>query len=778
VLSVYQALVHNLTDDCGRALEQAMPPPPMKRGSIPSSRAASPEVKDSHRSLLTQIDLLRCALLVAVPSIFCGLALIGRRLLSYLLVDRGDLPDWRNDTDSTDFWTKIQRRTTNHAIDRWVHQSVAQDPWTWMSSGVGILRLETAHRRRNVWMCVGNPVADGTATDGGKQMPGIQYLPLRSDEASNNLPTLPDCEEATSDPHSGANSETGLYDEASSCEWMATGASLPEPAGHLSSAEIEGDVDNIIQQLSSILASLKALGQTSCRLHILEPNQCEFSIVRGTSVEQNVHQLSFSEDLIDQRQHDSLSVCKTAAPFPETLRVQLTNGRDVSWRLSLPSFVAQGLTLQIAEMPCDPTTSDQVKIPWLTYYHPSSIYYRNLPNPLMACTLSVMKACDLDVVHIFIRSPIDAVSESVVAKLVHAKFIVSTQDQAICSSRPDIVSGQLRTIERLEEQGILHSLGDYRSRGVATVTQDAVVLEEVRVGLRKPKLSFRSATETSATVVPLYNQFPDPLNCENEVSYSYFMCWWRSEQEMKQRSRSWKDDQECLDSISRRKQAREAKESEVKALGRAYRDYKRRQSNGRVDYTLRLTETHRPKPQELPDAGMYQNGSNGNVNDLREDHSEVIKAKQQILGRLSKGTGLPTHSLTLDWIMTYILNDLDSGKWDLESTPIVVGTSVRSNLSLYDEFRLTPRQLSLAMKIAGLFNSLLPTHRIPDIDFSSEVDLPFGLALCPDRESGLHKLPEGHSPPQKRPYKRNWQPQKSRKLEQKIRHTRGPYRGR
>jgi hypothetical protein len=753
----------------------------MKRGSIPSSRAASTEVKDSHRSLPTQIDLLRCALLAAVSSIFCGLALIGRRLLSYLLVDRGDLPDRRNDTDSTDFWTEKQRRITDHATDAWVHHSVARfarDPWAGMSSGVGILRLETARRRRNVWMCAGNPVADGTVTDGGKQIPGIQYLPLRSDEATSNLPTLKflpetsDCEEATSDPYSDANSETGLSDEASSCEWMATGASLPEPAGHLSSAEIEGDVDNIIQQLSSILASLKALGQTSCRLHILEPNECEFSIVRGTSVEQNVHQLSFSGDLIDQKQHDSLSVCKTAASFPETLRIQLTNGRDVSWRLSLPSFVAQGLTLQIAEMPCDPTTSDQVKIPWLTYYHPSSIYYRNLPNPLMACTLSIMKACDLDVVHIFLRSPIDAVSESVVAKLVHAKFIFSTQDQAICSSRSDIVSSQLRTIERLEEEGILHSLGDHRSRGVATVTQDAVVLEEVRVGLRKPKLSFRSATGTSATVVPLYNQFPDPLNCENEVSYSYFMCWWRSEQEMKQRSRSWKDDQECLDSISRRKQAREAKESEVKALGRAYQDYKRRQSNGRVDYTLRLTETHRPKPQELPDAGMYQDGSNGDVNDLRKNHSEVIKVEH-----LLDTQRVLDQTVTLDSDTVQVVNDLSIGKWDLESTPIVVDTSVRSNPSLYDEFRLTPRQLFLAMKIADRLNNLLLTLRIPDIGFSSEVCLPFA-ALCPDRESDLHKLLEGHSPPQKRPYKPNWQPQKSRKLEQKIRHTRGPYRGR
>jgi hypothetical protein len=456
VLSVYQALVHNLTDDCGRALEQTMPPPPMKRGSINFSRAASPEVKDSHRSLLTRIDLLRCALFVAVPSIFCGLTLIGRRLLSCLLVDRGVLTDRRNSTDSTDFWTERKRRITDHATDTWVHHSVARfarDPWAGMSSGVGILRLETTCRQRNVWMCSGNHVADGTATDGGKQMPGIQYLPLRSDEATNNLPTLKflpetsDCEEATSDPHSDANSETDLSDEASSCEWMVTGASLPEPAGHLSSAQIDGDVDNIIQQLSSILASLKALGQTSYRLHILEPNQCEFSIVRGTSVEQSVHQLSFSEDLIDQRQRDSLSVCKTAAPFLGTLRVQLTNGRDVSWRLLLPSSVTRGLTIQIAEMPCDPTTSDQVKVPWLTYYHPSNIYYRNLPNPLIACTLSVMKACDLDVVHIFLRSPIDAVSESVVAKLVHAEFIVSAQDQAICSSHSDIVSSQLRTIE-------------------------------------------------------------------------------------------------------------------------------------------------------------------------------------------------------------------------------------------------------------------------------------------------------------------------------------------
>jgi hypothetical protein len=209
-------------------------------------------------------------------------------------------------------------------------------------------------------------------------------------------------------------------------------------------------------------------------------------------------------------------------------------------------------------------------------------------------------------VHIFLRSPIDAVSESVVAKLVHAKFIVSTQDQAICGSRSDIVLSQLRTIERLEEQGILHSLGDYRSRGVATITQDAVVLEKARVGLRKPKLSFRSATETSATVVLQYNQFPDPLTYEGEVSYSYFMCWWRSEQEMMRRSQSWKDDQECLDSICQRKRARQAKELEVKTLRRAYQNYKRRQSNGIVDYTLRLTETCRLKLQELLDAGMYQ----------------------------------------------------------------------------------------------------------------------------------------------------------------------------
>lgn len=752
----------------------------MKRGSIPSSRAASHEVKDSRRSLLTQIDLLRCALLVAVPSIFCGLALIGRRLLSYLLVDRGDLPDWRNDTDSTDFWTEKQRRITDHATDAWVHHSVARfvrGPWAGMSSGVRILRLETARRRRNVWMYAGNPVADGTATDGGKQMPGIQYLPLRSDEASNNLPTLkflPDCEEATSDPHSDANSETGLSDEANSCEWVATGVSLPEPPGHLSSAEIEGDVDNIIQQLSSILASLKALGRTSCRLHILEPNQCEFSIVRGTSVEQNVYQLSFSEDLIDQRQHDSLSVCKTAAPFPETLRVQLTNGRDVSWRLSLPSFVARGLTLQIAEMPRDPTTSDQVKIPWLTYYHPSNIYYRNLPNPLMACTLSVMKACDLDVVHIFLRSPIDAVSESVVAKLVHAKFIISTQDQAICSSRSDIVSSQLRTIERLEEQGILHSLGDHRSRGVATVTQDAVVLEKVRVGFRKLKPSFRSATETSATVVPLYNQFPDPLTCENEVSYSYFMCWWRSEQEMKQRSRSWKDGQECLDSISRRKQARQAKELEAKTLGRAYQDYKTRRSNGRVDYTLRLTETRQPKPQELPDASMYQDGSNGDVNDLSEDHSEVIKVEQHVEHLLDTQQDLDW-TVTLDSGTVQVVNDLSIGKRDLESTPIVVAPMF-SNPSLDDESRWTPLRFPLVINIGDLDNSL-STSRIPDIGFISKVYSAASfelesIALC------LHKFLEERSPLRKRPYKQNWQPQKSRKLEQKIRHTRGPYRGR
>jgi hypothetical protein len=325
-----------------------------------------------------------------------------------------------------------------------------------------------------------------------------------------------------------------------------------------------------------------------------------------------------------------------------------------------------------------------------------------------------------------------------------------------------------------------------------------VVLEKARVGLRKPKLSFRSATETSATVVPLYNQFPDPLTCENVVSYGYFMCWWRSEQEMKRWSRSWEDDQECLDSISRRKRARQAKELEVKNLGLAYQNYKRRQSSGRVDYTLQSTESHRPNLQELPDAGMYQDGSNGDVNDLSEDHSEVIKVEQHVAQHVEH---LLDTQQVLDWTVildsdtVQVVIDLGTGKRDLESTPIEVDTVEQTIDCVYCGAKKFYLKIGKHAKLLGRFiwfstdtsvrsspslddESRWTPGGIADIDFGSEVDsfALKSLALWPDRKSDLHKRLEGHSPLQKRPYKPNWQPQKPRKLEQKIRHTKGPYR--
>jgi len=227
---------------------------------------------------------------------------------------------------------------------------------------------------------------------------------------------------------------------------------------------------------------------------------------------------------------------------------------------------------------------------------------------------------------------------------------------------------------------------------------------------------------------------------------------------------------------------------------------------------LRLTETHRPKPQELPDAGMYQDGSDGDVNDLSEDHSEVIKVERHVaqhVEHLLDTQQAPDWTVTLDSDTVQVVNDLSIRKRNLESTPVVFDTSVRSNLSLDDEFRRpqlvdlviwigpdresnlslddefrrTPFRLFPAMNIADLLNDPLSMHGIVDADFSSEVYSGAlsgcrPTALCLGRKSGPHKLLEGHSPLQKRPYKPNWQPQKSRKLEQKIRHTRGPYRGR